>query len=127
MKRMNGCLTALAALGILGLVTLPVYALAGGVDAAAGKTMCKAMDDAKVTLGKAIEAAEAASKGKAIGAWSTWEGGKLGFAVYCMVGDKMSMVAVDGTGKAGKAEDAKMMSMGGDAKEAPKPAPKPGG
>ncbi len=126
MKRTNGLLTALAALGTLGLVALPVYAWAGGMDAAAGKTVAKAMDDAKLTLGKAIEAAEAASKGKAVGAWSTWEGGKLGFSVYCMVGDKLNSVAVDGTGKAGKMEEAKMMSMGGDAKEAPKPAPKGG-
>ena len=129
MKRTNGLLTALAALGTLGLVALPVYAWAGGMDAAACKGMMKMMDDGKITLAKAIEAGEGMAKGKAVGAMAMMDGGKLMFKVYCMAGDKLSMVMVDGTGKAMKMDDAKMMDMsaGGEMKkEEAKPAPKGG-
>jgi len=53
-------------------------------------------------------------KGKAIGANSKWAGGKMDMSVTCMVGDKAMSVAVDGAGKAGKSEDAKGVTGGGD-------------
>jgi len=60
----------------------------------------KSMEAAKQTLATAITAAEAHAKGKALTATATMDGAKLGFAVTCLVGDKLQEVAVDNAGKA---------------------------
>jgi len=100
------------AIGLVGFAALSM--VASQVLAHCGKCMAdikemqKAMDAGKVTLASAIAAAEAHAKGKAVGATATWTGGKLGFTVHVMVGDKLQDVTVDATGKATKMEDSKV-------------------
>jgi len=91
----------------LGLVVTPVLAHCGSCAGSAAE-MQKAMDTGKVTLASAFTAAEGHSKGKAVAGRATLEGGKLGFHVHCLVGEKMVDVTVDGAGKATKMEDSKM-------------------
>jgi len=65
------------------------------------------MQEHKLTLAKAIDAAEAASKGVAIGVQVKLEGKKGQVIVHCLVKDKCMAVPVDiKTGKAEKANEA---------------------
>ena len=122
---------------VVALVAWPVYAHCGkcAVDC---KTMVKAMDDGKLTLARAIEKAEAKSKGRAVGALCELEKGKLEIDVMCLVGDKIMEVTVDGkTGEAteikevkalvGEEEEEEEAEEGKEAKPAmeAKPAPAP--
>src|SRR3972149_819334 len=112
MSRAKKFALPLVGVGVLAFLSANTYAHCGKC-AEDCKEMVKALDTNKVTLAKALEAAEAASKGKAIGANSKWAGGKMDMSVTCMVGDKAMSVAVDGAGKAGKSEDAKGVTVGG--------------
>ena len=94
---------------VVALVAWPVYAHCGkcAVDC---KTMVKAMDDGKLTLARAIEKAEAKSKGRAVGALCELEKGKLEIDVMCLVGDKIMEVTVDGkTGEATEMKEVKAL------------------
>lgn len=65
-------------------------------DAATAKKMAKALDDNKITLAAAIATAEASSKGKAVLAHCELEVGKLILGVYCLAGEKLMDIDVDG-------------------------------
>jgi len=85
---------------VLALVALPARAFAAGKD----EDALKAMKEAKLTLGKAIETAETASKGTAIAAHAK---SATELTVYTVVGEKLLAVPVTiKTGAAGKAVDA---------------------
>lgn len=94
-----------------------------GADASAAGSRVKAMDDAKLTLAKSVEAGEAASKGKALAATTSMKDGKFNTDVYALAGDKLMRTEVDATGKAGKTEEAKMLP---EAKTEAKPKAKGG-
>ncbi len=83
----------------IALVAWPVYAHCGKC-AASGKDMVKLMEEGKLSLGKAVEIAEKHSNGKAVAAYCELEGDGLEIEVYCLVGDKIMAVEIDGkTGK----------------------------
>lgn len=106
MLRSKWVLGSLLTLGLALAIAIPVYAHGHSVTAC--KDMLKKMDEGKASLGKAIEAAEAATKGRALTATARMDdGGKLAYAVYCLNGDKVQLVTVDATGKAGEAKDVK--------------------
>ena len=86
-------------LGLAALVAVPVYAHCGKC-AGSAKSMIAKMDEAKTTLGKAIELAEKESKGKAVKAECEMGKDALHIDVYCLVGEKLMVVNVDP--KAGK-------------------------
>lgn len=93
------------------------------------KAVVQAMEENKITLVRAIEAAEESSKGKAIGARATLDRDKLSFTVQCVVEDKLEMVRIDG--KTGKPigpgrKDAPKDDPNGDKKpQAPEPPVQP--
>lgn len=93
---------------IVGALAWPVYAHCGKC-AADCKKMVTAMDAGKVTLAKVIEAAETASKGKALTATTHMAGDAIEFTVDCLVGEKIMEVKVDKTGKAGEMKEAKSL------------------
>jgi uncharacterized membrane protein YkoI len=63
---------------------------------AIAKKIVKAMDDAKTTLAAGIKVAEDSAKGKAVLAHGEMDKDKLVFGVYCLAGDKLMDVDVDG-------------------------------
>ena len=93
---------------VVGAIAWPVYAHCGKC-AGDCKKMVTAMDAGKVTLAKAIESAEAASKGKALTAETRLAGDAVEFTVDCLVGDKIMEVKVDKAGKAGEMKEAKSL------------------
>lgn len=95
-------------MAVVGAIAWPVYAHCGKC-AADCKKMATAMDAGKVTLAKVIEAAETASKGKALTASTQLTGEAVEFTVDCLVGDKIMEVKVDKTGKAGEMKEAKSL------------------
>lgn len=105
MFRSKWVLGSLLTLGLVLAIAIPVYA--HGVSVTACKDMCKKMEEGKSSLGKAVEAAEAATKGHALTATARIHEGKLAYAVYCLVGDKLQMVPVDASGQAGEPKDIK--------------------
>jgi len=95
----------LTSAALLGLFSLPGRAVAGPHD----EELLKQMDQAKLTLSKAIETAETAAKGKAIAVHARIpKDSKEGEVVVdCVVGDKCMQVPVAiATGKAGKITEA---------------------
>jgi hypothetical protein len=107
MKRSNTTLIV-AVLGLCGLAAYIAYpALAHcGKCAADAKKIAQSLLSGKVTLAKAIEAAETHSKGKAISVTPAMDdAGKLTLQVFSVVGDKIQRCDVDGqTGAVGKSE-----------------------
>ncbi len=109
MKRYQNFLVVVAGLLVFGLLAWPVYAHCGKC-ASSCKDMVKKMDDGKLSLGKAIELAEEHSKGKAVAAYCELEDGGLEIEVYCLVGDKIMEVEIDGkTGKVTEMREAKAL------------------
>ncbi len=109
MKRYQSFLVVVAGVIVFGLLAWPVYAHCGKC-AGSCKDMVKKMDDGKLSLGKAIELAEEHSKGKAVAAYCELEDGGLEIEVYCLVGDKIMEVEIDGkTGKVTEMEEAKAL------------------
>ena len=109
MKRYQNFLVVVAGLLVFGLLAWPAYAHCGKC-ASSVKDMVKKMDDGKLSLGKAIELAEEHSKGKAVAAYCELEDGDLQIDVYCLVGDKIMEVEIDGkTGKVTEMEEAKAL------------------
>ena len=99
MSRKGKIVLGVVAASTVALVAWPVYAHCGKC-AASGKDMVKLMDEGKLSLGKAIELAEKHSNGKAVAAYCELEGGGLEIEVYCLVGNKIMEVEIDGkTGK----------------------------
>jgi uncharacterized membrane protein YkoI len=70
------------------------------------KDVLKQMDAAKLTPASAVAAAEAHSKGKALGVMGAVKDNKLGITVHCVVDGKCKAVTVDNTGKATDVKDA---------------------
>ncbi len=124
MTRSKTYVWMVAALAGVAMIAWPVYAHCGRC-ASSCKDMVKYMESGKVTLASAIAAAEAHSKGKAVAAISEVEDGALEIAVYCMVGDKIMEVEVDGTGKAVEMEEAKSLPGGDGHEHDAKPKAKP--
>ena len=114
MTRITKLGAVLGAVAAVSLIAWPVYAHCGKCVGSC-KGMVKMMDEGKVTLASAVAAAEAHAKGKALAAYSELEDGKLEFDVYCLVGDKIMEVTVDGSGKATEMEEAKSLPTGDDA------------
>jgi len=86
-------------------VAWPVYAHCGKC-AASGKDMVKLMEEGKISLSKAIEIAEKHSNGRAVAAYCELEDGGLEIEVYCLVGNKIMEVEIDGkTGKVSEMEE----------------------
>ncbi len=109
MKRYQNTFLVVAGVLVFGLLAWPVLAHCGKC-ASSVKDMVKKMDDGKLSLGKAIELAEKHSKGKAVAAYCELEDGSLGIEVYCLVGDKIMEVEIDGkTGKVTEMEEAKAL------------------
>ena len=109
MKRYQGFLVVVAGVLMFGLLAWPVYAHCGKC-ASSCKDMVKKMDEGKLSLSKAIELAEEHSKGKAVAAYCELEDGGLEIEVYCLVGDKIMEVEIDGkTGKVTEMEEAKAL------------------
>ncbi len=104
MSRKWKIVLGVVAVSTVALVAWPVYAHCGKC-AASGKDMVKLMEEGKLSLGKAIEIAEKHSNGKAVAAYCELEGGDLEFEVYCLVGNKIMEVEIDGkTGKVSEME-----------------------
>lgn len=96
-------------LGVGALIAWPVYAHCGRclMDT---KKMVTMMADSKLSLGQAVATAEEHTKGKAVVAHCELEDGKLEVEVYCLVGDKIQEVEIDGkTGKVTEVEEHKML------------------
>ncbi len=77
------------------LVAWPVYAHCGKC-ATSGRDMVKLMEEGKLSLGKAIKIAEKYSNGRAVAAYCELEGDGLEIDVYCLVGNKIMEVEIDG-------------------------------
>ncbi len=104
MSRKGKIVLGVVAVSTVVLVAWPVYAHCGKC-ATSGKDMVKLMEEGKLSLGKAIEIAEKHSNGKAVAAYCELEGGDLEFEVYCLVGNKIMEVEIDGkTGKVSEME-----------------------
>ena len=98
-----------AVMSLLALAAWPVYAHCGKC-AASGKDMVKMMEEGNLSLAKAVEIAEKHSKGKAVAAYCDLEGGGLQIEVYCLVGDKIMEVELNGkTGKVTETEERKSL------------------
>ena len=105
MSRKGKIVLGVVAASTVVLLAWPVYAHCGKC-AASGKDMVKLMDEGKLSLGKAIELAEKHSNGKAVAAYCELEGGGLEIEVYCLVGNKIMEVEIDGkTGKVTEMEE----------------------
>ena len=99
MSRKGKIVLGVVAATTVALVAWPVYAHCGKC-AASGKDMVKLMEQGKLSLGKAVEIAEKHSNGKAVAAYCELEGDGLEIEVYCLVGNKIMEVEIDGkTGK----------------------------
>ncbi len=89
------------------LSALPILAHCGKCTDSA-KQIASMLDAGKMSLGKAIEAAEKESKGRAVGVYCDVKKDALGISCYCMVGDKLMQVDVDGkTGKVTGSKESK--------------------
>ncbi len=104
MSRKGKIVLGVVAASTVALVAWPVYAHCGKC-ATSGKHMVQSMEEGKLSLGKAIEIAEKHSNGKAVAAYCELEGGGLEIEVYCLVGNKIMEVEIDGkTGKVSEME-----------------------
>lgn len=88
---------AAVAVAVLAFVAVPLR----GQDKAkhTPKEIAAALDAAKMTLGKGIEAAEKETKGRAVSAWAEMYADGVRIDVHCVVGDKVMAVELDKTGK----------------------------
>ncbi len=99
MSRKGKIVLGVVAASAVASVAWPVYAHCGKC-AASGKDMVKLMEEGRLSLGKAVEIAEKHSNGKAVAAYCELEGDGLEIEVYCLVGNKIMEVEIDGkTGK----------------------------
>ncbi len=112
MSRKGKIVLGVVAASTVALVAWPVYAHCGKC-ATSGKDMVKLMEEGKLSLGKAIEIAEKHSNGRAVAAYCELEGGGLEIEVYCLVGNKIMEVEIDGkTGKVSEMEEKKSLPGG---------------
>ena len=102
MARKMVLMSLLAPLATFALLALPLQARAANDD-----EVLKDMEAAKMTLTKAVDTAEKASKGKAVAVHAKMEGKTGTIFVYCMVSGKNMEVPVEiKTGTAGKITEA---------------------
>ena len=95
---------AVIALGLVAAVGYPLYA-AGGAGSTAAKDLLKKMEEEKITLVKAIDAAESHTKGKAVSATATMHDKDVTIDVYCVKGEEIFLAVVDGkNGKVTKSD-----------------------
>jgi len=87
------------------LLALPALVLAASKLTENWKDVQKAMDEAKITPTKAVEAAEALSKGKAVAVTAAVKDKAVNFTVHTVAGGKCQAVTVDKAGKAGESKD----------------------
>lgn len=87
------------------LLALPALVLAAGKLSDNAKDAAKALEGGKTNLSKVIEAAEAATKGKAVAVMATKKDANVVFAVHCAAEGKCKVAHVDGAGKAGEVKD----------------------
>ena len=97
MSRKGKIVLGVVAATTVALVAWPVYAHCGKC-ASSGGDMVKLMEEGKLSLGKAVEIAEKHSNGKAVAAYCDLEDGGLEISVYCLVGNKIMEVEIDGIG-----------------------------
>ncbi|MEK6674237.1 MAG: hypothetical protein AABZ47_01125 [Planctomycetota bacterium] len=95
---------------VLSLLMLSTVAFAGKLTDGWKDTL-KAMDEAKLTPAKAVEAAEAHSKGKAVSIMGMLKDKKLTVTVNVIAEGKCKAVTVDSAGKATGMADAKADDM----------------
>lgn len=105
MKSLKGF--AVGALGVAVLAYVAPAVAHCGKCAVDCKELVKLMESGKATAASMIAAAETASKGKAIGMYSSLDKGKMSAKVLCAVGDKVQSVEVGADAKAGKVDEAK--------------------
>ncbi len=108
MNRRTKIAIALAGSALLAAAGTAVYAHCGKC-AASAKTMLKELDKEKMTLVKAIDVAEKHCNGKAAAALVEVEDGKSEIEVYCLVGEKITLVEMDMAGKVRESRDAKFL------------------
>jgi len=113
MNRIKRFALPLMGVGVLSLAAWPLYAHCGKC-AGDCKEVAKQMDAGKITAASMIAAAEAHSKGKAVGMMCDLDKGKMDADVFCLVGDKVQAVEIGADGKAAKMEEAKDMKGMGD-------------
>lgn len=96
MNRKKTSMIAAALLGTACLIAYPVYAFSGN-GAVDGKKIVAQLDENRLTLAKAVTAAETHSKGRAVSVLSQLnDKGKLALEVFCITGDKIMCCYVDG-------------------------------
>lgn len=106
----NRVVGGVVSLAIAGLLLLPAPARAGDDDVA-----LRQMEAAKRTLKSAVDAAETASKGKAVAAYPKLEDGSTAILVFCEVDGKCVQVPVNiETGEAGEQTPASDSERRGD-------------
>lgn len=105
MKRNSLIVSVLILCGLAAWIAYPALAHCGKC-AADAKKIAQSIQSSKVTLAKAVESAEASTKGKAVSVTPAMdEAGKLTLQVFCITGEKLQRCDVDGaTGVAGKIE-----------------------
>ena len=109
MSRTVMIVLGVVAVSTVALVAWPVHAHCGKC-ATSSKEMVKSMEEGKLSLGKAIEVAEKHSNGRALAAYCELKGGGLEIDVYCLVGNKIMAVEIDGkTGKVSEMEQEKSL------------------
>lgn len=119
---------AVAAGVVLAAVCVPLLAQSKGQSQASQhKQIIKLMDEAEMTLAKAVEAAEKESAGRAVGVRADLEGEKLVLTVSCSVGEELKLVTVDKEGKATVRGGKKDASKDKKDEGKPKADPTPGG
>ncbi len=92
--------TRLVVIGtIVGLLLIAGPLLAVQRERTEPKELAKMLVDAKMTLNKAIDAAEKETKGTAIRAWAEKYPDGLRIDVHCVVGDQVKWAEVDQAGK----------------------------
>jgi hypothetical protein len=106
--RMMAC--SLLVAGVAGVIAYPVIAHCGKC-AADGKKIAAQLDQNKMTLAKAVTAAEAHSKGRAISVISELnDKDKVALEVYCIAGDPPKIMKCNIDGTAGSVIDMKEVS-----------------
>lgn len=125
MRRSIRCAAPPIAVLAVALVAGPLWGQSRGQSQATRhRDIVRLMDEAEMTLAKAVEAAEKECGGRAVGARADVEGEKLVFTVQCSVGDELKPVMVDKHGKAtirGAKKDAKDADKGKPDDNDPRP------
>lgn len=124
MIRPKKIVVSLAAVAVLALIAVPVYAQACKMCKTAGEEIAAAMESKGIDLTGAIAAAEKRSRGKAVTVQTIFEDGKLSFVVHCWTGKRNVLIKVDEEGNAPSVDDADTLpGIHDPVAHKPKPAP----